>query len=147
LWKNVWEKIFVNNHYLKYNTIEYKDGYPIKIREKYSYYANCKCIYKLIKLKKILRPKDTILEMYNSKEICICNSNLKSIPTELNLLDNLQVLCLTKTQLQMPINPNNFTSLITRFSENTHHNPYHGCTGSPGEHEKDLRHRTHLNFK
>ena len=147
LWKRLWKQIFLNNYYLRNNTIEYNDGYPMKLKIKTNYYENCKIAYKLIKLQKTIRTGRTIDQLYSCKELCMCEYNFKTLPIELDLLDNLQVLCLNETQLKSPINPNNFRNLITRFSKNTYHNPLVGCTGNYTDIMKNKnKHKLQLNF-
>ncbi len=138
----LWQTLYINNYSHNVNNIidlNNKKSLKIAIDLKHNYLEKYKLCKRLDTLKKKLKFRSaygtcnnySIQSLYSAKKICLCYRNYYEIPKELNLLDNLEALCMTTRQSRIPlVDPiKNFGNLIMRFTKFTTGDDYRGATG------------------
>ncbi len=156
----LWCTLYINNYsHNIYHNLEFNNTVPIRVIEnkKNNYFEKYKLCKQLNTLKKKLKITSaygkhnsySIRTLYGAKKICLCYGKYSEIPKELDLLDNLEALCMTTEQSKIPLdNPiKNFGNLITRFSKFTIGDDYRGATGpSDGSYTGPDYHKIQANF-
>ena len=102
----LWKLLFDNKYgmYLqnKNNIITDPESFQYILNLQHSYYDKYKLCFILNNLLEFIGKDFTIEYLYNLKTICLCNTSILTIPTELALLHNLESICLASEHIQIP---------------------------------------------
>ena len=145
--QRLWGNLFFREFEQLPNTVNVQNNietFQIAINKKNNYYEKFKFCYSLDKIKYLMKNNTvTIEKIYNSTDLCLCNTKLTSIPQELGLLNNLQLVCIStdvnnNASLDEIHNPLIVQQLrdMARYKEHIYYTQFVQPTGPPGHNLK-----------